>query len=64
MVNESCMRSCLIQKSVPYLYQEIIVQEAVKAYSCSALATALRMKGIPQAWIDLAVQCCYQCGGR
>lgn len=65
MINESCMRSCLIQNSVPYLYQETIVQEALRAYSCSNLATLLRMRGIPQAWIDIAVQvCCYKCGGR
>lgn len=64
MINDSCMRSCLIQKSVPYMYQEIIVQEALRAYSCSNLAMLLRARGIPQAYIDLAVQCCYQCGGR
>jgi hypothetical protein len=63
MVTKTCMMNCLTQHSVPLVYRNTIANEAVKATSASALVAALRAKGIPQTWIDIGVQCYYQCGG-
>lgn len=61
MVSDTCMRTCLIRKSVDHAWIEVIVGCATSAPNVTIFAQLLNLKQVPVRWHDEAVACYNGC---